>query len=434
MPDRAAYCRRAFVVEALLEYLISLLVTGAFLSAILKQVGVSDDMAGVVSSLISLACATQLFCGLLVKPGRSIKRTMLIMSLANQFMFSALYLIPFIRLSQGAKTALFVLMILGAYLIENLARPVKYKWLMGFVDYRERGRFSARTEVVSLIGGMLFTLAMGRTVDYFTETGRGQTGFILCGAAMFAVAVLFFFVLLSIDDEPASAQGSPQLSLAGQARATASLITRNRTFRKLLLADMLWKSAMFLSTPYFGTYLIGELGFSLTAVSLFGILSSVMRALAAPLFGRFADRRGRAVSLTVALAVAAAAFCVNAFTHPGPARFLYAAYVGLYAVAMAGVISGFNIITYDYIDERLFAHAMGAKNAISGVTGFLVSLLGSALVRAVQARGSVIFGHTVYAQQILSGVSFLLVALLALYMRFVVGRLPRRAGAAGSAD
>ena len=65
MADRARRCREAYIVEALLEYLISLLVTGAFLAAILKQVGVSDAVTGVVSSIISLACVTQLFSGML---------------------------------------------------------------------------------------------------------------------------------------------------------------------------------------------------------------------------------------------------------------------------------------------------------------------------------------------------------------------------------
>ena len=244
---------------------------------------------------------------------------MLALGLVNQLMFAALYLIPFVRLSQTAKAALFAVMILGAHLIQNLSRPVKYKWLMGFVDPRERGRFTARKEIVSLIGGMLFTLGMGRMVDHFRDTGREQTGFILCGATMFVVAVLYFLTILSIDDDPAATHGVP-VSLTAQARAMRALLVENRAFRRLLLADVIWKAAVYLSTPYFGTYLIGELGFSLTAVSLFGIASSVLRALVSPWFGRYADRKGWAASLTLGLSIAAAAFLANTFARPGAAR------------------------------------------------------------------------------------------------------------------
>lgn len=424
MSDRARHCRNAYMAEALLEYLISLLVTGAFLSAILRQVGVSDAVTGVVASFISLACAAQLFSGLLVRPGRSIRRTMMGLGLANQLMFSALYLIPFIHAGQNAKTALFVTMILGAYLIHNLSHPAKYQWLMGFVDPQERGRFTARKEIISLVGGMLFTLAIGRMVDRFAETGRGRIGFILCGAAMVAVAILYFFTLWSIDDDPAAARKAPA-ALRDQARDILSLVTGNRPFRTLLLADVLWKAAVYLSTPYFGTYLIGELGFSLTAVSLFGMISGALRAVVSPWFGRYADRKGWAASLTLGLSIAAAAFLLNAFTCPGPARLLYAVYAALYAVSMASINGGLTNITYDYIDERLFAHAIGAKNAVSGVLGFLVSLAGSAVVRSVQARGSLLLGRTVYAQQLLSGAAFLIIAALALYVRFVIAALPR---------
>lgn len=127
MKRNSARTRRAYIVEALLEYMVSLLVTGAFLAAILKQVGVSDALTGVVSSFISFACVAQLFSSMIVRKGSSVKRRMLILALVNELMFSTLYIIPFVPLGQSVKTALFVVMILGAYLILNLTTPVKYK-------------------------------------------------------------------------------------------------------------------------------------------------------------------------------------------------------------------------------------------------------------------------------------------------------------------
>ena len=157
------------------------------------------------------------------------------------------------------------------------------------------------------------------------------------------------------------------------------------------------------------------------------MVSGALRALVSPWFGRFADRRSWAASLTLGLSLAAAAFLLNAFARPGPARLLYAVYAALYAVSMASINGGLTNITYDYIDERLFAHAVGAKNAVSGVLGFLVSLAGGAVVNAVQARGSALLGRTVYAQQLLSGAAFFIIAALALYVRLVIAPMPRAA-------
>ena len=229
MKRNSARTRRAYIVEALLEYMVSLLVTGAFLAAILKQVGVSDALTGVVSSFISFACVAQLFSSMIGRKGSSVTRRMLILALVNELMFSTLYIIPFVPLGQNIKTALFVVMILGAYLILNLTTPVKYKWLMSFVGANERGRFTANKEIVSLIGGMLFTLAMGRLVDYCKEIGREQTGFILCGVTMVAVSLLHMVSILLCDDEP---ENAPRPQADNQLKAAFSMITGNKALRK----------------------------------------------------------------------------------------------------------------------------------------------------------------------------------------------------------
>ena len=93
--DKAGRTRRAYIVEALLEYMIALLVIDAFLAAILKQVGVSDAVTGIVSSFISFACVAQLFSASLVRRGRSMRKMILILDLINQLMFASLYLTPF---------------------------------------------------------------------------------------------------------------------------------------------------------------------------------------------------------------------------------------------------------------------------------------------------------------------------------------------------
>lgn len=421
MKRSAMRSRRAYVVESLLEYLVSLLVTGAFLAAILKQVGGSDVVTGVVSSFISFACVAQLFSGVLVKPGRSIKKRLLLLALLNEMMFASLYVIPFIGMPASLKTALFVAMIMSAYLILNLTTPVKYKWLMGFVGAGERGRFTANREIVSLIGGMIFTMAMGVLVDYYKAVNREQTGFILCGVTMVAVALLHSVSILLCDDE---VQPQDDAALSGQFRAAFLLIGQSGALRRLLLVDVLWKAALYLSTPYYSTYLIGELGFSLTFVSALGIVYGVVRALASPWCGRLADRRGWADLLTLCLCVAAAGFLVNVFTRP-ESRLLYAAYYVFYAVSMAGINAGLTNITYDYIPEQHFAQAMGARNAVSGVVGFLASLLGGVIVGRIQAGGNRLLGMTVYAQEVNSAISFALLGVLVLYMRLVVRRMQR---------
>lgn len=422
--NKACRTRRAYIIEALLEYLIALLVADAFLAAILKQVGVSDAVTGIVSSFLSFACVAQLFSSSVVKPGQPVRKIILALDLVNQLMFAFLYMTPFLPLPQSVKVGLFVILILSANLLLNVTLPSKYQWLNSFVKPGEHGQFTARKEIVSLIGGMLFTLAMGCLVDHFKAIGKEQTGFILCGVTLFVVAVAHLVSLLLCSDatlEPSAVQKTTFT-------ATFRLLAESGTVRRLLMIDILWKIAFYISTPYYGTYLIGELGFSLTFVSLLHIAYSLMRAVFSPWFGRIGDRRGWAHLLTLGLVIVAVGYLVNAFTTPSR-RYLYLAYYTLYAISMAGINTSLYNMNYDYLDESVFSNALGARNAISGVVGFLASLLGSAIVSAVQSAGNRLWGVAIYAQQVNSLIAFLVILVLLLYMRTVIRRMPRRTNA-----
>lgn len=410
----------AFIFEALFEYMVSLLVTGTFLAAILKQVGVSDALTGILSSIVSLTCCFQLFSGLIEKPGRKIRKTLVALTLGNELLFACLYLVPSIPLSSNMKTALFIVMILCAYFLYNIASPVKYRWLMSFVDKKKRGSFTAKKEMVSLIGGMLFSLGMGRLVDHYNAIGKEQTGFALCCVTLFAVTALHLITLLCEEDVtlPSVADQS------GGFREILHFLQNDKAIRRLIVLDVLWKSGFYMTTPFMGTYLIGELRFSLTEVSLITMGCSFARMLVSPLAGHYADKNSWCKLLMICVSIAAAGSFVNMFTSPG-SRWCYIASNLCYYIAMAGINSSLFNIAYDYVDESHFSIALGAKNAVGGAVGFLVSLVGGLIVSAMQDGGNSLFGRTVYAQQILSCVSFLLLIGMVVYLAVVVRKLPK---------
>ena len=412
--------RVAYIFEALFEYMVSLLVTETFLAAILKQVGVSDALTGVLSSIVSLTCFFQLFSGLVEKPGRKIRKTLIGFTLANELLFACLYLVPSVPLSPNMKTALFVVMILCAYFLYNIASPAKYRWLMSFVDSSKRGSFTAKKEMVSLIGGMLFSLGMGRLVDHYNAIGKEQTGFSLCCVTIFAVTVLHLITLLCVEDETLP----PVENRGGRLREMIDFFRTNKAIRRLIVLDVLWKSAFYFTTPFLGTYLIGELRFSLTEVSLITMVGSIARMLVSPFTGRYADKSGWCNLLIMCVSVAAAGSLVNIFASPDSRWCVIVAKL-CYYLAMAGVNSGLFNIAYDYVDASRFSTALGAKNAVGGVVGFLVSLAGGLVVSAMQDRGNRLMGSTVYAQQILSCVSFLLLAGMVAYLIAVIRKLPK---------
>lgn len=133
--------RLMYIFEAALEYLISILVTGSFLATVTKELGISDSLTGIVSSVISLGCLFQLMS--IVLRRKTVKKIVIVLSIANQLLFMLLYLIPLLNFSQNIKIGLFLILIFSAYLIYNFAHPKKINWLMSLVDNSERGKFTA---------------------------------------------------------------------------------------------------------------------------------------------------------------------------------------------------------------------------------------------------------------------------------------------------
>ena len=165
--------RFMYIIEAAVEYFIALLITGAFLASLLTRSGVSDAATGIITQLASLAFTAQLV-SVFFRKTRGMKLFVTVLHLANQLMFVSLYLIPTIQVSPAVKTTCFVVMFLGGHLISNIISPYKLSWLMSFVPDNQRGRFTANKEIVSLIGGMIFSMLMSAVIDQTRAAGHEE--------------------------------------------------------------------------------------------------------------------------------------------------------------------------------------------------------------------------------------------------------------------
>lgn len=177
-----------YILQAGLEYLISILVAGSYLATLTKELGFSDSLTGILSSVISLGCLFQLLSIFIRR--RAVKSLVIVMSILNQLLFMFLYVVPIINISSKAKTIIFIICIFSAYLIYNVAHPKKINWLMSLVDDHHRGQFTANKEIISLLAGMAFSYGMGSLVDYYTEQNRHRTAFILSALVIFVLMLL----------------------------------------------------------------------------------------------------------------------------------------------------------------------------------------------------------------------------------------------------
>lgn len=427
MRNKERTSRVAFVLVESFEYFITLFVTGTMLGYLLDTVGFSDSLQGIIGTVSTFACGAQLFT--LFLSGKRVKRICTLTNVINQLGFSVLYLFPLFDLSQNLKTTLLLILLIGGHLLNNAIRSSKIAMFMDSVPLDKRGSFTAVKEMISLAGGILISLVMGRIADTYRDAGGLPTReyYVICATALLLMGAIHAASMLISTEKVKPCES--KVSLAD----TVKRISKNKNFIKVVIVGLIWNMASAFSISFFASYQREELAFSFTVIAVLSTVSAIARILASPLLGKIADKYSFATSMTISFILAAIAFSAMIFTVPST-RWLYAVYASFYGFSMAGINSGVINLVYDYVEDKDRAAAMGVKNALGGVLAFLTALLSGAIMSAIQSGGGFkIFGITLYAQQILSILSVVAIVILIAYMRLIIVPLHRVSDVEGAA-
>lgn len=401
------------------EYFISLFVTGTMLGYLLDTLGFSDSLQGILGTVATFTCGAQLFALLL--SGRRVKKICAIGNTVNQAAFVILYLFPLFKLDGNVKTAILTVLLIGGHLLNNAVRPSKLAMYMDSVPLDKRGGFTAYKEMISLAGGIVVSLVMGRIADVYRSSDGLPTKeyYVICAIALVIMTLIHTLsVAVATEKESPSAERAPLTEVMQR-------IAKNKSFIKVVVVGILWSVVSALSTSFFASYLREELAFPFTVIAIFSTLGSIARILISPLLGKIADKYSFATSMTISFGLAGLGFLAMVFTVP-ETKWLYAAYCCLNGFAMAGINSGVINLVYDYVDKRDRATAMGIKNALGGILAFFTALLSGSILSAIQKNGGFrLFGSTLYAQQFLSVLSCVAILILIIYMRLVIAPLKR---------
>lgn len=401
-----------YILEAGLEYLISILVAGSYLATLTKELGFSDSLTGILSSVISLGCLFQLLSIFIRR--EAVKSLVIVMSILNQLLFMFLYVVPVINISSQAKTILFVISIFSAYLIYNIAHPKKINWLMSLVDDHHRGQFTANKEIISLLAGMVFSFGMGALVDYYNEQGRQRTAFILSALVIFVLMLLHTASML-LAPEP-DKEKAPQKNIL----ASIKEIINNQNVLHVTVIFVLYYISTYVATPFYGTYLINELSFNLKLVSALTIFSSILRILVSRFWGQYADKTSFTNMIRKCLLVLGFSYFFAACAVPANGKVMFALYYALHGIALGGMNSALINLVFDYVPIDKRSDSLAICQAASGAAGFVATLSVSPLIASIQANGNRLLGGHLYAQQVVSGIAFVIVMAAIIYIRLFV--------------
>ena len=404
--------RGLYIAEAAVEYFISLCVTTTFLTIILEEMKISTAYQGIISSIASLACCAQLFAVFGVKKSYPCKRWVCILNLANQLLFCLLYLIPMTEFRPQIKLIAFISILLIAYCCQHYLTPSRTQWHMESVDDNKRGIFTANKEIVSLIGGMIFSQAAATMVEYFQARGNMKACFTVFAVTILVLSLIHLGLMLGIAEYKPERE-IPKKSFQGVIKT----VFGSHQLRLVILFDILF--AITLVPGHFASvYALSDsaLGFSPVFVTVMAAISSAFRAVMSRFLGRYADKRSWVALMKLCMTVSAVGYLFFAFCAPGRiSLILYPLYILCSGFAMAGTNSARTNLCFDYVSHEDRRYVLGIKNAISGVADFCVTLLVSLLVSYMESRGNRLFGISMYAQQLLFFVNALVLLSLAFF-------------------
>lgn len=402
----------------MLEYFVSMLVSDVYLFKLLTYIGLSDSSIGIVSSLVTIASLFQLFSLQLVRKIRNVKRWVITACMSSQSIFVLLYTLPFLPLDVHAKTVLIYGGILLAYLFNYSMASIVFLWANAFVDPHKRAVYSAEKEMMSLMGGMIFTFILGMMMDRFELLGRLTDSFAFIIILGMLINLASFAALMRINSRW---ERRERTASEPSIREVLRALMTNRGYLHVVVLTVMWNCAQYFTVGFLGSYKSKELMLSIGTVQLINIAGNFFRFFLSKPLGRYADQTSYARCIEMALYIAAISFLTAAFATPS-LRWFIAVFTILLSISQAGVAQNLMNILYDYVPVEYFVQASSIRNCISGALGFAASLAGSWVLNLVQSRNNQLFGITVYGQQLMACLSFALTMAAALYVRVTMGK------------
>jgi Na+/melibiose symporter-like transporter len=328
-----------------------------------------------------------------------------------------MYFVPLLPISREWQIAILVASLLLAQILHNAINSPKINWYMSLVDEDKRGRFTANKEIVSLLGGMVFSYLLGSLMSNF-DGEKANTGFVMCGVIILFLTGLHTLTLVFAKEKPSGETKKTNL------KEIFSLF-KDKTILKVVLVFVLWNVGSYITTSYMGAYQVNDLGFDTAFASVIIIVGSTARAIVSRPIGRFADKFSFCKMLYICFGIEFLAFVSAVFITPSNGSYMYFVYYILYSVGCAGVNSAIINLIYDYVDTDKRTGALALVNTAAGFAGFFATLAVSPLVDYIQGKGNMIFGMEMHAQQLLAAISAVAIVGILIYLVLVISKLKK---------
>lgn len=409
---------------------------GTFLATLMSYSGVSDANIGVITSLVSLAALSQLFLMNFFKRIKKYKFIVCVTALQRS-LFALIYLIPLLSVNNPLKAFGIVALYFIGQIFVQIGLPASQDWIASLVPSRLRGKYFSIKDSVAVFVVSSTMLIGGVILDYFKDRNI-VTGFILIGTIIFILTMINVISLSRMHEPKISymnedgkemhgrlAKRAKDNEKAGQSVRKGIIpelkeAFHDRKFRKAFTVQCFYTVAFYICVPFNASYQINSLSLPYTFIMLVGFIANLYRIYITPKLGRWADKNGMARLLKYTLFALGLNFLTMAFTVPANAYPMHIVATIFSSTAWAFLGIGLFGVQLDFFrsDKRMVW--LTITSSVSGVLGFLVSIVGGVLLNYLQKASLQLFDRKIYAQQVLNLIGFFVVIAAVYYIKHFI--------------
>lgn len=424
--------RRRYIVGDASTQTIAQLAGGTFLVSLMLSVGFSDAQAGVLTSVASLAALFQLFT--MRRVNHLQKRKLFVCLMTVQKLYLAfIFFIPLLPVSDSTRQFLVITGYFIAQICAQIGTPATQDWIASLVPAKLRGNYFSRKDAVCVFVTVTMMLLSGIIMDA-TAVGRQNAGFMLNGSMILVLVILNAWAFSCMKEPRQSRINAEGKEIHGklkrrypEAKAAydGNLLSEVREafgkadFRMAFILTLLWQTSFYCASPFNTSYQLVELKMPFTFIMIIGFLGNMLRIAITPLMGKLGDKHGMAFLYKYSLIGILLYYLFFALAVPSNAYPMVI--LGTVSSALGWSFAGIGLfgVQLELLDEGKRDIQLSVLSALSGVYGFLVSLVSGCLLDYLQQILVTLPGKRLYAQQFTNmlGAGFLLLTILYLKCR-----------------
>jgi MFS family permease len=372
---------------------------GVIVSGILKYLGASDAVNGIISGIPVSAGILLILVPLAFRNITHVKRTVTLFAVIHRLLFALMLSVPLIVQNNATRLIAFVVIYASGYMIGTFIGPSASNWLISLVPARIRGRYLGIREGTMIASMTVVSVAIGLVVDHMKAIGNEALGYGICTAVIFVFTVGNFLCLLNIKEPPPAPVRN---KITFKKILTAPI--KNKNFRKIILLSAFWNFSLQIGGPYFSIYFYSVLGLNYTYIMIMNVLMYTLRVFAAQFWGRLADRKNWVYVTKLSLICLGITHAGFIFMNENTYTLVYPLLQAMSGIGWGGVaISMFNL-QFEYAPEENRTSYISLNTSVGSIVGFAAILIASVVVNKIG-------GNTVYISSFpIHGMQFLLLA------------------------